>query len=178
MMGGKLNPNANDRAALTLMLANGQNSNGTPATPTVGDTQEAAKTAASNEQASSAASEQNALNTGLSKSQAGMLGDVASSNTNTDTASLAQGYANQKVATQNDYLSRMGQLQNLNNQFRNASNSAKYNILSGTLSGAAQGASTGLALSDENMKQPVDFNHRLNVAIAKYKAICKARGDA
>lgn len=182
MMGGNLNPTANDRAALTMMLANGQNGgDNASGTPTVSDAQEATKTAAANEQASAATSEQNALNTGLSKSQAGMLGEVASSNTNTDTAGIAQNYANNKVATQNDYLSRMGQLQNLQNQFKNATNSAKFNVLSGTLSGAAQGASTGLALSDENMKEPVNsnsFNHRLNVAIAKYKAICKARGEA
>jgi len=179
MMGGNLNPTANDRAALTMMLANGQNGDNSSGTPTVSDAQEATKTAAANEQASAATSEQNALNSGLSKSQAGMLGEVASSDTTTDTAGIAQNYANNKVATQNDYLSRMGQLQNLQNQFKNATNSAKFNVLSGTLSGAAQGASTGLALSDENMKEPVNsFNHRLNVAIAKYKAICKARGEA
>lgn len=179
MMGGTLNPTANDRAALTMMLANGQNGgDNASGTPTVSDAQEATKTAAANEQASAATSEQNALNSGLSKSQAGMLGEVASSNTNTDTAGIAQNYANNKVATQNDYLSRMGQLQNLQNKFKNATNSAKFNVLSGTLSGAAQGASTGLALSDENMKESVSFNHRLNVAIAKYKAICKARGEA
>lgn len=179
MMGGNLNPSASDRAALTMMMANGQNGDNGSGVPTVSDAQEATKTAAANEQASAATSEQNALNTGLSKSQAGMFGEVASSNTNTDTAGIAQNYANNKVATQNDYLSRMGQLQSLQNQFKNATNSAKYNILSGTLSGAAQGASTGLALSDETCKEcpdfnHTDFNHKLNVAIAKFKAL---RGD-
>lgn len=152
VMGGKLNPTAQDRAALTLQLANGQQKS-------AGDVEQAKSDAsldASNAtQQQAAADATTAINSGVSKARAGLLGDLSSnSNTSQVYGQSYNAYMNNAASTQADYLKQMGQLYDMNNQVNNAKRGATNAIIGSTLQGAATGAATGFSLSDENCKEP------------------------
>ena len=153
VMGGKLNPTAQDRAALTLQLANGQQNK------SAGDVEQAKSDAsldASNAtQQQAAADATTAINSGVNKARAGLLGDLSSnSNTSQVYGQSYNAYMNNAASTQADYLKQMGQLYDMNNQVNNAKRGATNAIIGSTLQGAATGAATGFSLSDENCKEP------------------------
>lgn len=96
-----------------------------------------------------------AINAGIGKSAAGMLGDSAAEGTTagTNQSNIANAYKSNAASNQSDYLARMGQVQGMEQQANQLNQGTGWAALSGGLSGAASGASTGFALSDERCKE-------------------------
>jgi len=92
-----------------------------------------------------------AQNAGLNKERAGMMGEANLANRSNANNALA-GIA---ASTQADYLNKIGQANALQQQAENMQKGAALNTAGATVSGAAQGLSTGASLfgtSDENEK--------------------------
>ena len=96
-----------------------------------------------------------AINAGIGKSAAGMLGDSAAEGTTagTNQSTIANAYKSNAASNQSDYLARMGQVQGMEQQANQLNQGTGWAALSGGLTGAASGASTGFALSDERCKE-------------------------
>jgi len=103
-----------------------------------------------------------AINSGVSRAKAGMLGEAAANKTLTsDYADRYGQYKGQGASSQADYLKSMGQTYDLGNQLYNANKGASSAIKYGALSGAAQGAGLGMSLSDETAKEPITSNENV-----------------
>lgn len=92
-----------------------------------------------------------AQNAGLNKERAGMMGEANLANRSNANNALA-GIA---ASTQADYLNKIGQANALQQQADNMQKGAALNTAGATVSGAAQGLSTGASMfgaSDENEK--------------------------
>lgn len=175
MMGHNLSPTANDKAALTVLLANGQNKNDSTTTTEYAE-DAAAQDAIDTAETEARTNTQSAVNNGINKSKAGTLGEHQANSALTNSyADRYSGYKTQGASTQADYLKSQGQMLDTYNQLNNAKNGAYAARRYGALSGAASGASLGLSVSDENnkespeptniidlIKQFVDLTNRVN----------------
>lgn len=93
-------------------------------------------------------SRQTAINAGMGKSRAGLLGDAAS-NTNTTCAyqNAYQSSIQNQGSTQADYLNKMGQACALCNCANNMQKGALLNSIGAAFTGAGSGASLGASLA-------------------------------
>lgn len=115
-----------------------------------------------------------AINSGVSKAKAGMLGEAAANKTLTsDYADRYGQYKGQGASSQADYLRSMGQTYDLGNQLYNANKGARSAVNFGALSGAAQGAGLGMSLSDETAKvaPTSDLNNKISEFINLTKRV-------
>lgn len=158
MMGHNLSPTANDKAALTMLLANGQNKNDSTTTTEYAE-DAAAQDAIDTAETEARTNTQSAVNNGINKSKAGMLGEHQANSALTNSyADRYAGYKTQGASTQADYLKSQGQMLDTYNQLNNANKGAYAARRYGALSGAASGASLGLSVSDENNKESPETN--------------------
>lgn len=93
-------------------------------------------------------SRQTAINAGMGKARAGLLGDAAS-NTNTSCAyqNAYQSSIQNQGSTQADYLNKMGQVCALCNCANNMQKGAVLNSIGAAFTGAGSGASLGASLA-------------------------------
>lgn len=113
-----------------------------------------------------------AASAGVNKSRAGMLSDNASQQTQTNNVSnIATANSAQAASTQADYLQKMAQADALDQQAKNMKSGSFMTALGGGLQGAASGAMTGAIVSDEDLKEPIDFDQQLYDAIRQFKEL-------
>lgn len=128
-------------------------------------------------QTAQAESENNAVaaaSAGVNKSRAGMLSDNASQQTQTNNVSnIASANSSQAASTQADYLNKMAQADALDQQAKNIKSGSAMTALGGGIQGAASGAIAGAIISDEDMKEPIDFDQQLYDAIRQFKELYK-----
>jgi len=128
-------------------------------------------------QTAQAESENNAVaaaSAGVNKSRAGMLSDNASQQTQANNVSnVATANSSQAASTQADYLKKMAQADALDQQAKNMKSSAGLTALGGGIQGAASGAIGGAIISDEDMKEPIDFDQQLYDAVKQFKELYK-----
>ena len=118
-----------------------------------------------------------AINAGLSKSKAGMLGaNQGTSETADNATNLYASNASQKASTQADYLQQMAQANAADLQASNLNKAAGLAGISGALQGAGSGASMGATISDERCKEEPFDDNKLFEAIEEFKKL-KARLD-
>lgn len=130
------------------------------------EAQEAAENTASNASA------------GINKARASTLGEsAASGNTQQGTAATYNAQKQQTNATTNDYIQKMKQADALDSQAAYMKKGALANAAAAGLSGAANGATLGATLSDENAKQAVPSDGvdeaKLKEAISQFKSLYK-----
>ena len=156
-IGNKLNSSGGysnlEKLALLNALQNNNNSQSAQQIQTQAE-DSAAQDAIDSTETESVANTRSAVNSGINKSRAGMLGESSSNSSLTNNYSdRYANYKSQSASTQADYLRSMGQMADTYNQYNNAKKGANSATLFGALSGASQGLSTGLSLSDEEMKE-------------------------
>ena len=111
-----------------------------------------------------------AINAGVNKSKAGMLGEAGANEALTSNYNdRYNAYKSGAAGSQADYLRSMGQTYDQVNQLNNASKGQSAAIRSGALSGAAQGLGLGMSLSDETAKQPAAVD--MEALIERFKNI-------
>ncbi len=113
-----------------------------------------------------------AASAGINKSRAGMLSDNASQQTQTNNVSnIATANSAQSTSTQADYLKKMAQADALDQQAANMKSGAGLTAIGGGIQGAASGAMAGAMISDEDLKEPIDFDQQLYDAIKQFKEL-------
>lgn len=126
-------------------------------------------------QTAQAESENNAVaaaSAGVNKSRAGMLSDNASQQTQANNVSnIASANSSQAASTQADYLKKMAQADALDQQAKNMKSGAAMTAIGGGIQGAASGGITGAIVSDEDLKEPIDFDQQLYDAIRQFKEL-------
>lgn len=114
---------------------------------------ESARQDIENKQSVASAATQANMNAGINKSLAGMVGEKTAENTTIQPQAYAA-QRNQQASTQADYLARMGDIEALDLQAKNAKKAQDASGIGAFLSGAAGGASTGFLISDKRAKEP------------------------
>lgn len=151
-------PNAETGGSLTEPNHSNEtvNSQDQGANAALSDAQKAIQTGLQQAEQQSQEAARNAAAAGVSKSQAGSLADNATQGTQTqNVGNMYASNSAQRSSTQADYLEKMQNVANLQNQANLVGNSASSAALSGALSGGAAGLSMGMSLvSDERMKRP------------------------
>lgn len=126
-------------------------------------------------QTAQAESENNAVaaaSAGVNKSRAGMLSDNASQQTQTNNVSnVASANSSQAASTQADYLKKMSQADALDQQAKNMKSGSALTAIGGGIQGASSGAIAGAIISDEDLKEPIDFDQQLYDAIRQFKEL-------
>lgn len=113
-----------------------------------------------------------AASAGVNKSRAGMLSDNASQQTQANNVSnVASANSAQAASTQADYLKKMSQADALDQQAKNMKSGAALTAIGGGIQGAASGAIAGAIVSDEDLKEPIDFDQQLYDSIRQFREL-------
>ena len=161
---------------LAILNAANQNNSSTSVSTTQAE-DKAAQDSIDTAESEARANTTSAINNGVNKSKAGLLGEAGANNALTSTYNDRYNeYKSGAASSQADYLRSMGQTYDQVNQLNNAKKGQKAAINSGTLSGAAQGMGLGMSLSDENAKCGC-AGPNLDEMVERFKAL-KAKVDA
>lgn len=96
-------------------------------------------------------------NAGVNSAASSLVGTADGANNYSNAnQGMKQTLANQNASTQADYLGKLGYANNLQQTASNTQNSQGLLTAGAALTGAGQGALTGLSLSDERFKEAID----------------------
>lgn len=96
-------------------------------------------------------------NAGVNSAASSLVGSAdAANNYSNANQGMKQTLANQNASTQADYLGKLGYANNLQQTASNTQNAQGLLTAGAALTGAGQGALTGLSLSDERFKEAID----------------------
>ena len=119
-------------------------------------------------------------NAGVNSAASSLVGTAdAANNYSNANQGMKQTLANQNASTQADYLGKLGYANNLQQTASNTQNAQGLLTAGSFLTGAGQGALTGLSLSDERFKQAIDscededLKRKTTLNVARFERMAK-----